>query len=35
MEDEGLMQKLHIGQKVILTYAEAMALSLTKIDSKN
>ncbi len=32
MEDEGLMQNLHIGQKVILTYAEAMALSLTKVD---
>lgn len=34
MEDEALMQKLHIGQQVILTYAEAMAISLTKSDLK-
>lgn len=31
MEDEGLMQRLNIGQVVILTYAEAMALTLIKI----
>jgi hypothetical protein len=31
MEDEDLIQKLHIGQVVILTYAEAMAISLEKI----
>ncbi len=30
MEDEALIQKLHIGQVVILTYAEAIAISLTK-----
>jgi hypothetical protein len=35
MEDEALMQKLHIGQLVILTYAEAMAISLRKVDSEN
>lgn len=35
MEDEALMQKLHIGQQVILTYAEAMAISLSKMDSAN
>ena len=32
MEDEALIQTLHIGQQVILTYAEAMALALTKVD---
>jgi len=32
MEDEELIQKLHIGQKVILTYAEAIAVSLVKIE---
>jgi len=31
MEDEDLIQKLHIGQVVILTYAEAMAISLEKV----
>lgn len=31
MEDEDLIQKLHIGQVVILTYAEAMAVSLEKV----
>ena len=35
MEDEALIQKLHIGQLVILTYAEAMAISLRKVDSEN
>jgi ribosomal protein L6P/L9E len=30
MEDEALMKKLNIGQQVILTYAEAMAISLSK-----
>ena len=35
MEDEALMQKLHIGQQVILTYAEAMAISLSKMDSED
>jgi len=30
MEDEALMQRLNIGQKVILTYAEAIAVSLEK-----
>lgn len=31
MEDEDLIQKLHVGQVVILTYAEAMAISLEKV----
>ena len=30
MEDEALMQRLSIGQKIILTYAEAIAVSLEK-----
>ena len=30
MEDEALIQRLNIGQKVILTYAEAIAVSLEK-----
>jgi len=30
MEDEALMRNLNIGQQVILTYAEAMAISLNK-----
>ncbi len=30
MEDEALMERLNIGQKVILTYAEAIAVSLEK-----
>ena len=33
MEDEELIQKLHIGQVFILTYAEAIAVSLEKIGS--
>jgi len=32
MEDEALMSQLHIGQVVILTYTEAMAISLEKVD---
>jgi hypothetical protein len=32
MEDKELIQKLHVGQVVILTYAEAVALSLTKVE---
>ncbi len=31
MEDQSLLQKLNVGQSVIMTYAEAMALSLRKI----
>jgi len=31
MGDEDLFQKRHIGQVVILTYAEAIAISLEKI----
>jgi len=31
MEDEELMAQLHIGQVVILTYTEAMAVSLEKV----
>ncbi|MDM9632166.1 hypothetical protein [Robiginitalea aurantiaca] len=34
MEDEALMRKLNIGQQVILTYAEAMAISLNKKDGQ-
>ncbi len=30
MEDEALIQRLSIGQKIILTYAEAIAVSLEK-----
>ncbi len=33
MEDEELIQKLHIGQVLILTYAEAIAVSLEKVSS--
>ena len=33
MEDETLMSQLHIGQVVILTYTEAMALSLEKVEN--
>lgn len=33
MEDEELMTQLHIGQVVILTYIEAMAVSLEKVKS--
>lgn len=32
MKDKELIQKLHVGQIVILTYAEAVAVSLTKVD---
>lgn len=32
MKDKELIQKLHVGQVVILTYAEAVAVSLTKVD---
>ena len=33
MEDEDLIQKLRIGQVLILTYAEAIAISLEKVGS--
>lgn len=33
MEDEELIQQLHIGQVLILTYAEAVAITLEKIGS--
>jgi hypothetical protein len=33
MEDEELMTQLHIGQVVIITYMEAMAVSLEKVKS--
>jgi len=32
MEDKELIQKLHVGQVVILTYAEAVAVTLTKVE---
>lgn len=32
VEDKELIKKLHVGQVVILTYAEAVAVSLTKVD---
>lgn len=32
MEDEALMQKLHIGQVVIITYAEAVAVTLEHVN---
>ena len=32
MEDKALIEQLNVGQIVILTYAEAMALSLRKIN---
>lgn len=32
MEDKELIQKLHVGQVVIMTYAEAIAVSLTKVE---
>ena len=32
MKDKDLIQQLHVGQVVILTYAEAVAVSLTKVD---
>lgn len=32
MKDKELIQKLHVGQVVILTYAEAMALTLEKVE---
>jgi hypothetical protein len=31
VEDESLMEKLHVGQVVIITYAEAMAVGLAKV----
>jgi len=34
MEDQALIEQLHLGQVVILTYAEAIAVSLQKITSK-
>ena len=35
MEDRALIEKLHIGQVVILTYAEAVAVSLEKVNVEN
>ena len=35
MEDENLMSQLHIGQVVILTYTEAMAVSLEKVRAED
>lgn len=32
VEDPAFLETLHIGQKLILTYAEAIAVSLTKLD---
>jgi len=32
MQDAAFMEQLHIGQVVILTYAEAVAVSLTKVE---
>ena len=32
-EDEEFIQRLHIGQGLILTYAEAVAVSLEKVGS--
>jgi len=32
LEDKALIQKLHVGQVVILTYAEAVAVTLTKVE---
>ncbi len=32
-EDAALLEKLHVGQVVILTYAEAIAISLNKVSS--
>ncbi|PWK18672.1 hypothetical protein [Xanthomarina spongicola] len=32
MKDKELIQKLHVGQVVILTYAEAMAITLEKVE---
>ncbi|MCJ7468424.1 MAG: hypothetical protein MUO53_17225 [Maribacter sp.] len=34
MEDRALIEQLHLGQVVILTYAEALAISLQKITPK-
>ena len=34
MEDRALIKELHIGQVVILTYAEAVAISLEKVNKK-
>ncbi len=35
MEDEELMKELHIGEVLILTYAEAMAVALEKVELKD
>jgi hypothetical protein len=35
MEDEELMKELHIGQIIIFTYAEAIIVSLDKVNSEN
>ena len=32
LEDKALIQKLHVGQVVILTYAEAVAVTLKKVE---
>ncbi|GGZ72969.1 hypothetical protein GCM10007028_07540 [Algibacter mikhailovii] len=32
VEDEELIKKLHVGQVVIMTYGEAIAVSLTKVE---
>jgi hypothetical protein len=34
MTDAAFMEKLHIGQVVILTYAEAVAISLSKVETE-
>lgn len=34
MKDAAFMEQLHIGQVVILTYAEAVAVSLTKVETE-
>jgi hypothetical protein len=34
MKDAAFMEKLHIGQVVILTYAEAVAISLSKVEAE-
>jgi len=35
MEDKALIEQLHIGQVVILTYAEAVAVSLEKVNAED
>jgi len=32
VEDKALIEQLHVGEVVVLTYAEAVALSLQKLD---